>query len=120
MVSARHRFHSRASVQRVYRLGKVVRATAVTVKYVARSDAHPYRAAVVVSKKVHKSAVRRNRIRRRIYEIIRRRVLQGASYDMIITVHSPDIASQPAAELEETLRGLLDRAAVPLRDPAVV
>ncbi len=120
MVSARHRFHSRVSVQRVYRLGKVVRGTAITLKYATRSDAQSYRAAVVVSKKVHKSAVVRNRIRRRVYEIIRRHVRADASYDMVFMVYTADAATQPASDLEKMVMGLLSRAAVPLREPAMV
>ena len=120
MISSRHRFHSRASVQRVYRLGKVVRGTGITLKYTIRSDAQPYRAAVVVSKKVHKSAVVRNRIRRRIYEIIRRRIQPDAPYDTVFTVYIVETASQPAADLEKIVTRLLTQATVPLRKPTVV
>lgn len=104
----------------MYRLGKVVRSTGMALKYTTRSDTQPYRAAVVVSKKVHKSAVVRNRIRRRVYEIIRRYVQPGAPYDMVFTVYIVEVASQPPADLEKIVAGLLARAMVPLQKPAVV
>ena len=48
-----------------------VRARLMTVKYVNNPHRKHSRFSVVVSKKVHKGAVGRNRIRRRVYEIIR-------------------------------------------------
>jgi ribonuclease P protein component len=72
-----------------------------------------YRAAVIVSRKVHKSAVRRNRIRRRLYEIIR---LQSPHitepYDIVLTVFSDQLADMPAEKLTELVVGLLRKAAV--------
>lgn len=70
-----------------------------------------YRLAVVVSKKVHKSAVVRNRIRRRVFELCRQRSseLKGGQ-DIIITVFSESVATVSAPELAEQLNGLLERA----------
>jgi ribonuclease P protein component len=67
--------------------------------------------AVVVSKKVNKSAVVRNRIRRRFYEAVRRREAEiGRSYDMVLTVFGEQTATMPAAELEATVQDLLRQA----------
>jgi ribonuclease P protein component len=108
MLQARHRFHGRNSLNAVYRYGKTVRGPLITVKYVERQSGKSYRVAVVVSKKVHKSAVTRNRIRRRIYEILRRSDSQfTAGKDLILTVFSDRIAEIDATQLTVMVEDLL-------------
>jgi ribonuclease P protein component len=70
MISRKNRFNHRLAVQAVYRGAKTARAPMMSLKYSIKPN-HPWRAAIVVSKKVSKSAVKRNRIRRRIYEWLR-------------------------------------------------
>ena len=69
-----------------------------------------FRLAVVVSKKVSKSAVKRNRIRRRLFEqfrIIRAEHGQPIKYDIIITVFMEDLADSPASELTDSCKKLM-------------
>ena len=66
------------------------------------------RFAVVVSKKVHKSAVKRNRVRRRIYEIIRLGINPDSpAIDIAITVYSPDAIDLSDAKLKKQINELL-------------
>jgi len=59
-----------------------------------------YRMAVVVSKKTAKSAVVRNRIRRRLYEAVRvQETLNSQPYDVVFVVQNPDLATVGAQEL---------------------
>lgn len=59
-----------------------------------------YRMAVVVSKKTAKSAIVRNRIRRRLYEQVRtHKTLDGQPYDVVFVVQNPSLATMPATEL---------------------
>ena len=69
------------------------------------------RAAVVVSKKVDKSAVRRNRIRRRVYEIFRTHhsQLKGPA-NLVFTVYNPDFTTMPAEEVQTAVLSLLKSA----------
>lgn len=68
------------------------------------------RVAVVVSKKIHKSAVKRNRIRRRIYENIRPRLDAWKSpSEVVITVYQADLADMPQSELAQAIDDLLRR-----------
>ena len=69
-----------------------------------------YRAAVVVSKKVHKSAVVRNRIRRRLYEITRN-ALKGheKAPDLIYIVQNPVLATQSTADVQAEVLDLLKK-----------
>ena len=60
------------------------------------------RVAVVVSKKVAKSAVQRNRIRRRVYEVVRLNFdLVLKKMDYIFVVYSADVLTMPFGELEK-------------------
>lgn len=71
MLEHRYRFHGHGSVRRLYQHGKSVRHRAMTLRYYHNPHRLHSRVTVVVGKKVFKAAVKRNRIRRRIYEIIR-------------------------------------------------
>lgn len=60
--------------------------------------------AVVVSRKVHKSAVVRNRIRRRVYEAARTHEGQFlGAYDIVVTIFSDQVATMESAELRRRL-----------------
>lgn len=114
MISIKHRFHGHNSLRAVYSRGRTVRGSFITLKYLERAEGRPYRAAVVVSRKVHKSAVVRNRIRRRIYEIIRQadsRLTGGR--DLVFTVFSDRLAEMPAPSLLAAVEQLLKKAAEP-------
>lgn len=107
MINRKHRFHGRGSLRFVYQRGKTIRGAYASVKYIANPRRTEYRMAVVVSRKVHKSAVVRNRIRRRVYEAARQyeQQFQGA-YDIVVTIFSDQVA---VMESEELHRRLLDK-----------
>jgi ribonuclease P protein component len=108
MLARRHRFHGLHSLDAVYRHGQTIRGPLFLVRYSPNSKRSDYRVAVVVSKKVHKSAVVRNRIRRRVYEVVRTHGL-SANLDIIITVFDETVATMPADQLQKSLRKLLDK-----------
>lgn len=101
MIGRKHRFHGHGSLGYVYQNGKTVRGPLTALKYAPNSRRDSYRLAVVVSKKVNKSAVARNRIRRRAYEAFRRHLAEDQSYDLVLTVFSERIADLPADELDK-------------------
>ena len=71
------------------------------------------RVAVVVSKKVEKSAVGRNKIRRRIYEALRLNFDNiPKEQDYIFVVYSRDVMNMPFRELEKLLGELVTEAKV--------
>jgi ribonuclease P protein component len=113
MITSNHRFHGRSSLRFVYQRGQTVRGSHLSLRYI-RNDRRPtYRAAVVVSRKVSKSAVIRNRIRRRIYEIIRLSTpnIFGA-YDLVFTVYGEEVAHMSHATLKKTVLGQMKVAGV--------
>ena len=70
MLNKKYRFHSRGGVKYVYKHGKTVR-TPVMSLITGENKRGFTRFTVVVSRKVDKSAVVRNKIRRRVYEALR-------------------------------------------------
>ena len=109
MITKINRFHGYGSLNYVYRKGQVVRGPYCMIKFVVNPKRKDYRAAVVVSKKVHKSAVVRNRIRRRIYEIIRSANIQK-NVDIVLVVFDEYLACAPAQELQQDIKSQLAKA----------
>src|SRR5581483_1803988 len=104
MISRHNRFHGRASIQKLYKNSQMVRSGSLSLRYAPNKRRSQYRLAVVVSRKVSKSAVVRNRIRRRIYESVR--ILSNSfviPHDLLIMVYDCDIAEIPADVLREEL-----------------
>ncbi|MDR0957410.1 MAG: ribonuclease P protein component [Candidatus Nomurabacteria bacterium] len=100
MISQKHRFHGHASLKYVFANGHGVRSRFFTIKYVENLNRHNSRASVVVSKKVYKSAVKRNRIRRRVYEIIRPFLKKNSpALDFVVSVYSPEALTASHDEL---------------------
>ncbi len=112
MIGRKHRFHGHGSLRFVYAQGKTVRTNVVAIRIVKNSRRSDYRVAVVVSKKISKSAVVRNRIRRRLYEQVRlHEESVPEATDLVLTVYSDQIATMEATELEKTVVKLLAQAA---------
>lgn len=104
MIGRYYRFHGHASLRRVYQNGQTIRGPLFAIKFAVNDRRKSFRVAVVVSKKVSKLAVVRNRIRRRLYELIRTQQDQIVKpYDIVITVFHEQVAEMPAAEMEKLL-----------------
>jgi ribonuclease P protein component len=114
MIARLHRFHGYGSLRSVYRRGQTVRCPLVSLKYCRLTSRRPYRMAVVVSRKVNKSAVVRNRIRRRIYEIVRQ-IETGLpeGLDLVFTVFGDELATMEAEKLRAMIHGLIRKATSP-------
>lgn len=109
MLSARFRFHSRGGVRFTYKNGRSIRGQNLSVIF-APNARHKQRFAVVVSKKVAKSAVVRNRIRRRIYESIRLELPHfKPACDLIFTVYSSELSQTDFNTLRLSVRNLLNQ-----------
>ncbi|MEK7594248.1 MAG: ribonuclease P protein component [Patescibacteria group bacterium] len=112
MISVAHRFHGYGSLRGVYQGGQTVRGSLLSLRFRNRGANKPYRVAVVVSRKVSKSAVVRNRIRRRIYEIIRQsESIIAPGTDLVITAFDDKLATIEAAKLQSATQELLNKAA---------
>lgn len=111
MIPASSRFHGHNSLRYVYANGKAVRSERVTIKWTKNTHRTKSRFSVVVSKKVIKGAIGRNRIRRRIYEYARLHTdTLRDTFDIVIIVTSSELRIMPAPELTTLLNQLFQRA----------
>ena len=108
MISSKYRFHGYGGLNYLHRNGKTVRGKMMSARFVPNSRREHPRLAVVVSKKVYKSAVKRNRIRRRIYEIIRANISENPpTIDIAINVYSGEVLNLSHLELKKHVEFLL-------------
>jgi ribonuclease P protein component len=112
MIGRTHRFHGYGSLRGVYQRGKTVRTPLMNLRYASRDPNKPYRVAVVVSRKVNKSAVTRNRIRRRIYEAVRANDGIKPGTDLVFTVFNDQLAGLEAPKLQAAVTELLEKAII--------
>ena len=112
MLNKKYRFHSRGGVKYVYKHGKTVRKPKMSLVFSANERGFT-RVAVVVSKKVDKRAVKRNRIRRRVYEILRKNFdYLPEKTDYVFVVYSRDLLEMPHNELEKIIGELVAESKV--------
>lgn len=112
MLGRLYRFHGYNSVLPVYRQAQTVRTDGCSLHYKLNPRRRNYRLSVVVSKKVAKSAVQRNRIRRRVFEIVRTEVAISEPYDLIISIFDADFASHPAAQVSKAVQTLFQKSGI--------
>lgn len=111
MIPFKNRFHGHGSLKYVYANGKSVRSRLVTLKHTTHPRRKESRIAVVVSKKVIKSAIGRNRIRRRMYEAIRLQIPKiQPSKDLVLIVFSAELLTISHEELTSTVEQLFKDA----------
>jgi ribonuclease P protein component len=113
MINRLHRFHGYGSLRYTYQHGQTVRGPLCSLRYIQNDRRKTYRLAVVASKKVSKSAVVRNRVRRRLYEAVRQHEAEIAKpYDMVLTVFSEQVAELSAEEISRLVRAQLKQAQI--------
>lgn len=104
----------RADFDHIYRQGKRIRGRFVTAIALSRPDATVCRVSYVVSRKVAKQAVRRNRIRRRLREALRHLIAEHglAGHPDLILIASTHAVQASYWDLRAEVRELLRRAGV--------
>lgn len=111
MIAVINRFHGHGSLRYVYKNGYAIRSHPLSIKYCKNPHRKHSRFAVVVSKKVHKRAVGRNRMRRKIYEIIRQENVKfNNTYDVAVMIFSDEVILQTHDELVAHVRQLFTTA----------
>lgn len=112
MLAKNYRFHSRGGVRFTYKNGKTIRTPKMSLVYADNSRNHQ-RFAVVISKKVIKSAVGRNAVRRRVYEAIRLALPDyKENKDCIFVIYSKDVKTMDFTKLQEIIKNLLEQSKI--------
>lgn len=111
MLAYRFRFHGHRSLNFLYRQGKTYRVRSLSARVVKNPRRTDSRFGVIVTKKVIKSAPKRNRIRRRVYEIVRTHWDElHTGYDVVIMIYDPECAIMPYEQLVPMVLDLLGQA----------
>src|SRR5258707_14605139 len=88
MLAAKYRFHGFGALKFVFGHGRTHRFKSFSLRVVHNSRRADSRLAIVVSKKVIKTAPKRNLSRRRIYEALREHWQNiKPAYDIVVSVH---------------------------------
>src|SRR5688572_27115753 len=120
MLSQKYRFHGHGSLRYLYRNGQTARNRAVLVKYCENKHRVNSRVAVVVGKKVAKSAVKRNRIRRRVFEIIRNHWDHiKPHHDISLTIFTAEFITMSPQEVEQNIISVLTQAHLYSKTPVI-
>ena len=113
MLAQENRFHGHASLKYVYRNGNVSRSRLFVVKAITNSRRSHTRCSIVISKKVLKSAVGRNRVRRRVYHILHEFLPHiHEAQDIVVIIYSAEVTTMPHDELRAQLLMQLSEAKV--------
>ena len=111
MLTHRHRFHGHGSLRYLYQNGDAARSRVMTVKYITNPRRKHSRFAVVISKKVLKLAVRRNRVRRRVYEVIRAELpMLKDNHDVAIIIVTADFLHMEYTAIQNEIKRLFSQA----------
>jgi ribonuclease P protein component len=113
MLQQHYRFHGYGSLKFLFHKGQTFRTRSVSLRVAANPKRTNSRVSVIVTKKVQKAAPRRNRIRRRVYEVLR---LHWANvkpaHDLLISIYDPQAGDMPYDDLEKTIISVLKQANV--------
>ncbi len=110
MIKQQNRFKGQAGIIQANRYGQSVRSSDITIRYLDKHNQTPSKFAVVVSKKVARLAVTRNRIRRKVFNVLEGlmpRIPNG--YLFVISVYDEGIKSAKQKDLEEKIKELLKK-----------
>jgi ribonuclease P protein component len=97
MLKKVNRINKTRELQKVYRLGKTIHTPALVIKFLAGEK---FRTAFVVSKKVSKKSVERNRIKRALREEVRlaQEKLSAGDYMIIAKVQASGYSNMALRE----------------------
>ncbi len=105
MLAKENRLKKRKEFEAIFERGKTIKGKNIIVKYLENRTGET-KVGIIVSKKVSKKAVERNKIKRRLREAIRRTDLKrGLS---IIIIALPTIKDVPYVEIEKDVKKTLE------------
>ena len=110
MLARKYRFRGLGSVRPALKRGQRIRGAQLAASVLKTNRESP-RFAVLVSKKVSKKAVVRNRIRRRVLEAIRTYKLDSISpHDVVFSAFDSRLAELPWSRLKSEVDRILKKA----------
>ncbi len=108
-LNKKNRLKKKRDFENVFKKGKAVKGSFLFIKYI-KNDLGLPRFGFVVSAKVEKSAVKRNKIRRTLFDSAQSRVSILEGYDIIVFA-TPKIAGVPKEEAVNDFLSVLNKIA---------
>ena len=105
-----NRLKGNESYVHVKRTGFFYKSIDIKVGVVGRGDNNPSRFGIIVSKKVSKKAVLRNRVKRVLREVIRKNLKKIKPGSDILIIANSDLANSESGDLEKQFVGLAKKA----------
>lgn len=102
----------RQEFSRFFSVGTRINSPSLQLIYSPYPSLH---ASVVVSKKVAKGAVQRNRLRRRIYDMVRRYRSEEEASGVYIFIVKPAALNKTFSDLQNEVKASMERAATSTR-----
>jgi ribonuclease P protein component len=107
VLAKENRIHGRKAFLGILKTNTVIRGKYFNLSY-SPNQTEKIKAAVVVGKKISKKAVDRNRLRRKIFEILRKKfALALSGKNIIIIVFNPNTVNLKSSEIEELIEQLV-------------
>jgi ribonuclease P protein component len=100
---------TRAEFTHFFKMGKRLHSPSLTVVYAPHTH---FQASAVISKKIAKTAVLRNKFRRRVYDIFERQVRGGLSKGVFICIAKGGASGLTYDALKAELNGLIHKTGV--------
>lgn len=110
MLAKKYKLRGSKDFERVQKTGKVYQSSNFGIARVSRNDNDPSRFAFIISTKIAKEAVDRNRIKRAMSEAVRLNTINlNSGYDVvflaktsIVRISTPEIMKEVQSALKET------------------
>lgn len=113
MIAFKYRFHGHNSLDYVYKNGRTTRSHLANIKSIVNKKRKDSRIAVVVGKKIIKSAVKRNAIRRRVYEYVRPKIDKfSETYDIVIVIGTSELLAMTPKDMSAQFDQLFLQAGI--------
>lgn len=114
MLDKKFRLKKRSAFAATYKSGKSFHKNGITIFYgKEKNDNRPTKIGFVVSKRIHKRAVKRNRIKRLMREAVRLYIKSANNYDTkyisLIFVASVKLLEQNFDEINKTINKLMSK-----------
>ncbi|PIV45352.1 MAG: ribonuclease P protein component [Candidatus Nealsonbacteria bacterium CG02_land_8_20_14_3_00_37_10] len=111
MLSKNHRIRKKKDIEKIFKEGKNFRENSLVLKTV-KNDLNAYRFGFIVSQKISKKANIRNKIKRRLREIVRLRMKSPEANTDNLFIALPGLEKKEFKQLEETIEKLFKKAKI--------
>ncbi|MBI3337423.1 MAG: ribonuclease P protein component [Candidatus Staskawiczbacteria bacterium] len=109
MLSQINRLRKKKDFEKLFKEGKSFKSTFLVLKAV-KNNLKENRFGFIVSKKVSKKAILRNKIKRNLRDIVRQNIKDIKSGVDVVLIVLPDFGKKNFSEIKEILNNLLKKA----------